>query len=91
MAEMIDEMDGEKDIGEVEISMHALDGNMSASTLKVRGKVDKESLLILIAIHNFFDFQVTKELGCRIMRAPPLAIIVGNDHKMVSKFKCVIL
>ncbi|XP_057999881.1 uncharacterized protein LOC110642382 [Hevea brasiliensis] len=77
---------------EVEISLHALDGSISPNTLKIKGKVDKQSIVILIdsgSTPSFLDYKIAKELGCRMVKAPPLSVTVANGHKMGSRFKCV--
>lgn len=87
-----DEFEWEEDLGKVERSMHVLDGSMPVSIEKIEGKVDKQSIMILIDSNctcSFLDFKMAKELGYGIVKTPPLTLTVANGHKMTSKFKCV--
>ncbi|KAF2298026.1 hypothetical protein GH714_007109 [Hevea brasiliensis] len=74
--------------GKVEISMHALDRSISPNTMKIKGEVDKKSIVILIdsrSTHSFLDYKVARELGCKIVNASPLTITIANGHKMNLK------
>lgn len=86
---------GEEDVeiedDESEISMHALDGSTTPNTLKVKGIVGKNSMVILVdsaIIYNYLDMKIAKELGCKIVKASLLTITVANGQKMVSRAKC---
>ncbi|XP_026410826.1 uncharacterized protein LOC113306056 [Papaver somniferum] len=76
---------------EVEISLHALAGNTSHSTIIIEGANKKQSLTILIdsgSTHSFLDPGAAARCGVTIQPATPLLVAVANENKMVSDAKC---
>ncbi|XP_076942382.1 uncharacterized protein LOC143612235 [Bidens hawaiensis] len=68
------------------ISINALLGLHSYSTMKVQGSVGTRRLYILIdsgSTHNFVDIRVAKKLQCVVKDVKPLTISVADGKQMV--------
>lgn len=76
---------------EVEISVHAISGNVSHSTIKVRGEVKNTSFFIIIdsgSTHSFLDPQAAKRCGSYIQPTTALLVVVADGNKLVSEARC---
>ncbi|XP_026415875.1 uncharacterized protein LOC113311250 [Papaver somniferum] len=75
----------------MEISVHALAGNISPTTIKIKGFVKKHGLTILIdsgSTHSFLDPVAAKRSGCTLTPTPTLQVTVADDNKLLSHAKC---
>ncbi|XP_026383573.1 uncharacterized protein LOC113279076 [Papaver somniferum] len=77
---------------EVEISVHALSGNISQSTIKIHGKTqNKHHITILVdsgSTHSFIDPKIAKLSGCFIEQTASFQVAVADGNKLVSSSKC---
>ncbi len=70
--------------------MHALNAEKPQETLKILGKVKKNSLVILVdtgSTHRFIDINTAKEVRAHITTTTPLLVTVANGQKVLSKLK----
>lgn len=73
----------ELEISEPRISVNALSGNQSFSTMRVKGVVQGIPLYVLIDsgnTHNFLYLETTKKLGCTICDIKEQAIVVADGN-----------
>ncbi|XP_026459657.1 uncharacterized protein LOC113360357 [Papaver somniferum] len=76
---------------EVEISFHALAGNVSHNTIRIEGDSKKHPLTILIdsgSTHSFLDPAAAARCGGNLVPTASLLVSVANGNKMVSNAKC---
>ncbi|XP_026459437.1 uncharacterized protein LOC113360105 [Papaver somniferum] len=76
---------------EVEISVHALAGNVSHNTIRIEGASKKQPLTILIdsgSTHSFLDPAAAARCGGNLVPTASLLVAVANGNKMVSDAKC---
>ncbi|XP_026441802.1 uncharacterized protein LOC113340978 [Papaver somniferum] len=76
---------------EMEISVHALAGNISQSTIKIKGQVKTQGLTILVdngSTHSFLDPSAAKRSGCTILPTQTLQVTVADGNKLLSQAKC---
>ncbi|XP_026447251.1 uncharacterized protein LOC113347788 [Papaver somniferum] len=76
---------------EVEISVHALAGNVSHNTIRIEGASKKHPLTILIdsgSTHSFLDPAAAARCGGNLVPTASLLVAVANGNKMVSDAKC---
>ena len=76
----------------VETAVYALVGQNQNKTIKIQEEASNKILVILIDIestHSFIDYQVAKEVKAILAAANPLIVTVANEHKILSKLKCV--
>lgn len=67
---VVEETEAEED-SEAGISMHAFDGSTSPGTIKIKGRVGNEVVVIPIdsgSNHSFLDFRIAKRLACRLVK-----------------------
>lgn len=64
------------------ISLHALHGNTSDTTLRLIILVDSGST------HNFLDIKAARQLGCTMEATTPLKVNVADGFKIESDAKC---
>ncbi|KAJ0628009.1 putative nucleotidyltransferase, Ribonuclease H [Helianthus annuus] len=73
------------------ISIHALTGMPSYSTMRVQGSMGNRQLHILIdsgSTHNFIDTRVAKKLQCEVRDIPPIQVGVADGKKLECKQFC---
>ncbi|XP_026410718.1 uncharacterized protein LOC113305942 [Papaver somniferum] len=76
---------------EVEISVHALAGNVSHNTIHIEGATKKHPLTILLdsgSTHSFLDPATTTRCGGHVITTSSLLVVVDNGNKLVSDAKC---
>ncbi|KAL4281132.1 hypothetical protein GQ457_03G012130 [Hibiscus cannabinus] len=81
--------DAELDEGALEISIHALNGIVGATTLRLPGLIQGRPLSILIdsgSTHSFVTPKWAKE-GVEVVPTQPLAITVANGEKLFRTAK----
>lgn len=94
-----EEDDGEGPEGVIEdeeeedpqISIHALTGIPSYSTMRVLGSVGNWQLHILVdsgSTHNFLKIKVAKKLQCDIQPITPLNVGVADGKRLTSTEAC---
>ncbi|XP_026396090.1 uncharacterized protein LOC113290721 [Papaver somniferum] len=75
----------------MEISFHALDGNISHTSIKIKGRVKGHELTILVesgSTHSFLDPSVAKRCGTNILPTQTLQVTVADGNKLLSQAKC---
>ncbi|KAA8538007.1 hypothetical protein F0562_027413 [Nyssa sinensis] len=86
--DVVQEME-KKDVQEkLQILVHALSGSLSYKTMRIKGKVKKNMVIILIdsgSTHNFLDLVMAKRIGALIQFTNPLAVMVAYGTKLQSK------
>ncbi|KAA8524512.1 hypothetical protein F0562_010935 [Nyssa sinensis] len=86
--DVVQEMEKENVQEELQISVHALSGSLSYKTMRIKGKVKKNMVIILIdsgSTHNFLDPVMAKRTGASIQFTNPLAVVVADATKLQSK------
>ncbi|XP_026383753.1 uncharacterized protein LOC113279266 [Papaver somniferum] len=76
---------------DMEISLHALTGNISGDTIRIPGFVKKKAISILIdngSTHSFIDSALAASLHCSIAQTGNLLVTVANGDKTVSSGVC---
>ena len=69
------------------ISLHALMRTKGCQTMKVLGKIKRQSLIMLIdsgSIHNFINQFVAKKLRCSIKTIEGMVVTVANGGVLSS-------
>lgn len=70
-----------KDSALPQLSLHALTGICSFSTMRIKGSKGTITLFLLIdsgSSHNFLDSKLAKQFGCELDTIPALKISVAN-------------
>lgn len=91
MSEEVGEGDTEVTEEDCHISIQAISGGMSHSTIKVKGEIKKQTITILIdsgATHNFIDPTTLNKLGLEEAYTTPLSV-TGADGNDLSYFPLV--
>ena len=73
------------------ISFHALWGTEGCQTMKVLGRIKKQSLIMLIdsrSIHNFMDFIMATRLKCKIDLITGINVTVANGETLKAQKIC---
>ena len=73
------------------ISLHALWGADDCKTMRVVGRIKKQSLVMLIdsgSTHNFIDQSVAKRLKCKTHLTAGLNVTVANGEVLKSQKAC---
>ncbi|XP_070022199.1 uncharacterized protein [Nicotiana sylvestris] len=81
----------EEEIVDKAISLNALSGTEVPNTIKLRGEAKKNSLIILLdsgSTHSFLDMEAAKKIGCLILEAVPMRVIVENGNYLMSLHIC---
>lgn len=76
---------------DVEISLHALTGNISGDTIRILGFIRKNAISILIdtgSTHSFVHRALAKTLHCSIEQTASLLVTVANGDKTISYGIC---
>ncbi|KAF5783699.1 putative nucleotidyltransferase, Ribonuclease H [Helianthus annuus] len=74
-----------------QISIHALTGMPSYSTMRVNGSMGTRQLYILIdsgSTHNFLKEKLAKKLECDSLSIPPVTVGVADGKKLTSTRVC---
>lgn len=74
-----------------EISLNALAGNHSLSTIRMQGNIKNKLVNILIdsgSTHSFIDQTLVKQLGLVAEIIPPLSVIVADCNTKVINTSC---
>ena len=93
--EFLDCVDNLEEMGQKEdvddhhptISLHALLGTEGCQTMRIIGKIKKQSLVFLIdsdSTHNFMDQSVAKRLRCPIRPITKVQVTVANGDILRS-------
>ncbi|GJX84279.1 gypsy/ty3 retroelement polyprotein [Tanacetum coccineum] len=73
------------------ISLHALTGERTYNTMRVKAYVGKHTIHSLIdsgSTHTFLDLRVAKRLGCKLKATCPMDVSVANGQIMSSLYEC---
>lgn len=73
------------------ISIHALMGIPSYSTMKITGSMGTRKLHILVdsgSTHNFIDASLAKKLQCTLQQVPDMKVTVANGNQLICGHKC---
>lgn len=76
---------------EPHISIHALTGIHSYSTMQIKGSMGTRTLHILIdsgSTHNFIDEQLAIKLHCQLTTVKPLKVTVANGNQLSCGQMC---
>lgn len=76
---------------EVQVSLHAMVGQITPETIKVIGRVKNNPLSILIdtgSTHSFLDPHTTKRLGCEMVLTSNLLMTVADGGQVQCNSKC---
>jgi len=87
------ELELEKSLEQLEISIHALNGSLGFRTLRVTGYHSRMPLHILIdtgSSHNFIDPELVKQLGCQTRSIHPERVAAANGNDMQVDKMCTI-
>ncbi|XP_061356872.1 uncharacterized protein LOC133301271 [Gastrolobium bilobum] len=88
------EVTNEKIGGEEEvpgISLHAMDGQYSSSTLRLKGLINKNPVQVLVdggSTHNFVQERIVKFLGLEVKPIGQFTVLVGNRASLICKGVC---
>lgn len=75
----------------IEISLHALQGLANSKIMRMEGKIQGPSAMVLIgsgSTHSFLDEGTSKRLKCELTGTHPLSVTVANDNKVMCQFAC---
>lgn len=87
----MEEMAFEEKCGPGEISLNAIVGNQTPSTIRLQGTVKKQKVSILIdsgSTHSFVDTKLVKHSGIKAEIVPTLVVSVAGGSKLVSDTAC---
>ncbi|GJX25621.1 retrotransposon-related protein [Tanacetum coccineum] len=73
------------------ISLHAMTGETTYKTIRVKAYVGKHTIHSLIdsgSTHTFLDLGVAKKLGCKLRATCPMDVSVANGQIMRSLYEC---
>ncbi|GJS00938.1 putative nucleotidyltransferase, ribonuclease H [Tanacetum coccineum] len=87
-----DETETENEEKEHQISIHALTGLPSYSTMRVQGSMGNRQLHILIdsgSTHNFLDCRLAKKLQCEVQDISLINVRVANGKKLSCTQRCL--
>ncbi|XP_061358034.1 uncharacterized protein LOC133302292 [Gastrolobium bilobum] len=73
------------------ISLHAMDGQYSSSTLRLKGLINKHSVQVLVdegSTHNFVQERIVKFLGLEVQPIGQFKVMVGNEASLGCKGVC---
>ncbi|GJR30316.1 retrotransposable element Tf2 [Tanacetum coccineum] len=73
------------------ISLHALTGESTYKTIRVKAYVGKHTVHVLIdsgSTHNFLDLRVAKKLGCKLKATCSMDVSVANRQIMNGSYEC---
>ncbi|XP_077224918.1 uncharacterized protein LOC143858163 [Tasmannia lanceolata] len=76
---------------EPQISVHALSGSTSHQTMRIRGYIKRQPIIILIdsgSTHNFLDPGTAKRTACEVQKSQPLKVVVADGGKVTSVAEC---
>lgn len=75
----------------MEISVHALSGNVTPNTIKLKGLLKKRKLSVLVdsgSTHSFLDPIAARLNNITMVTTPPLVVMVADENRLVSDSKC---
>ncbi|XP_026410318.1 uncharacterized protein LOC113305512 [Papaver somniferum] len=75
----------------IDISLHALTGNVSPDTIRIDGHLNKHSVIILIdtgRTHSFIDANLTSKLGLHVSPTGQMLVTVANGDSTLSQGVC---
>uniref|UniRef100_A0A803MQL7 Retrotransposon gag domain-containing protein n=1 Tax=Chenopodium quinoa TaxID=63459 RepID=A0A803MQL7_CHEQI len=73
------------------ISLHALSGSQSFTTMRVQASVQGKPLQTLIdsgSTHNFLDRQLAVEIGCTLEKIPSQVVTVADGNHLICDSIC---
>lgn len=76
---------------EMAISIHALNGNTSETTLRIKASVQGKQIIILIdtgSTHNFLNSDTASRLHCTKEVDKPMQVCVADGYKMICNERC---
>ncbi|XP_052171653.1 uncharacterized protein LOC127787633 [Diospyros lotus] len=74
------------------ISLHAIKGMTGSKIIKVEGRAQDSTLMVLIdsgSTHSFIDEGIARKLKCELSNTQPLAVTVANGSKVLSRSACL--
>ncbi|XP_026416642.1 uncharacterized protein LOC113312098 [Papaver somniferum] len=75
----------------MEISLHALTGNVVHDTIRIAGHLHKKPIMILIdtgSTHSFIDFKLTEQLGIHASPRCHMTVTVANGDSTIIHDIC---
>lgn len=73
------------------MSLNALDGRFTPETIKVLGKVRKNTISILVhtgSTHSFLDPYSARKLGCELVHTDNISVTVVDGSRVNCNSKC---
>lgn len=86
------ETQGIVDDEQLQLSINALDGGLADTAIKLRGTLNKKSILILIdsgSTHSFIDVKVAREPRVPLVAIRPIPVAVDDERKLTVTQKCI--
>ncbi|XP_019265828.1 PREDICTED: uncharacterized protein LOC109243359 [Nicotiana attenuata] len=87
---VVDEQNQEIVIDEA-ISLNALSGTVTSTTIKLKGVYGKQVMVILAdsgSTHSFVASETAKQLGCMIQVDAPMRVTTANGSNLMSYHSC---
>ncbi|XP_026378323.1 uncharacterized protein LOC113272740 [Papaver somniferum] len=75
----------------IEISLHALTGNVAPDTIRIVGHLNKHYVSVLIdtgSTHSFIDAVLTSKLGLHVSPTGRMLVTVANGDRIISQGIC---
>ena len=75
-----------------EVSMHALAGQISPRTIRVKGRIGNHYIKVLVdsgSTHNFIKEKVAQQLGLTITPSNEFKVYIGNGDFLLCNNSCV--
>jgi len=85
-------IEDEEEEGNGAISLLAIKGMAGSKIIKVEGKIQDSTLMVLIdsgSTHSFIDEGTTKRMKWPLASTQPLSVTVANGSKVISKSACL--
>ncbi|XP_026453525.1 uncharacterized protein LOC113354395 [Papaver somniferum] len=75
----------------IEISLHALIGNIAHDTIRISGHLNRHPVTVLIdtcSMHSFIDVTLTSKLGLHVSPTGQMLVTVANGDSTISQGIC---
>ncbi|KAH6797799.1 hypothetical protein C2S52_022353 [Perilla frutescens var. hirtella] len=84
------EKEHEEDV-ELQVSVHALAGQLVPDTIKLKGLAGRHELCVLIdtgSTHSFIDPETAKKIGCVLEYTKPMIVTIADGSRYECNAKC---
>lgn len=71
----------------LEISLHAISGTLAPLTMRLKGTINRHSVIVLIdsgSTHNFIDTVTARKTGVKIQGKGSMEVMVANRERLNS-------